>query len=155
MQTGSGKDHIVTGPWFGHSRKTRQTRVTSLHILLVLSLQLLLRYYGQKRLRLGALHSEEASSLQATAGDARQWHNHTSGVRLDGAKTPNAGQCQVKTTQASTPCVLGDESDQQLLFQNGEAGLLGEAFSLLTTVQSCTKPRDVSAALQQLPQHCQ
>lgn len=44
-------------------------------------------------------------------------------------------------------CGWEDESDQQILFQNGEAGLMGEAFSLLTSVQSCTKPKDVSLLL--------
>lgn len=54
----------------------------------------------------------------------------------------------MKVTQAPTPsCGLGDESEQWVLFQNGEAGLLGEALSLLTTVQSCTKPKDVSLLL--------
>lgn len=53
----------------------------------------------------------------------------------------------MKATQASTLCVLGDKSHQWVLFQNGEAGLLGEDFSLLTSVQSCTKPKDVSLLL--------
>lgn len=62
--------------------------------------------------------------------------------------TLNAGHHQVKGTQVFIPlCVLADESDQWVLFQNGEAGLLGEAFSLLTSVQSCTKPKDVSLLL--------
>lgn len=67
----------------------------SLCVLVVINLQLLLRCYGQKRLRVGGLHNseEEASSLQPITGDSSQWRNHhTSGVRTDGAETLNAGQ---------------------------------------------------------------
>lgn len=81
----------------------------------------------------------------------------TSGVRTDRAETLHAGQYQVKATQASIPsCVLGDEPNQQVLFQNGEAGFWGRLFlpadqcAILHEAQGC-----LSAALQQLPQHCQ
>lgn len=63
-------------------------------------------------------------------------------------QTLTAGHCQVKATTASTPsCALGDESDPWSLFQKGEEGLWGEACSLLTSVQSRTKPEDVSLLL--------